>query len=304
MKKKLLSIALLSTILLLLFTPANRAYAQEDSPVYSRQKINDNGSYWYEQSFEPVKMKVESRGKVISWDVPTSAGKEVRSLLPGTEVTVVASAMKYNGSSSVFYKLESGANEYVMANYLVPVEEINVSLDVENIMQKPELPNGCEVTSLAIVLNYAGYEVDKCTLSDKYLPKVNTLNANPDEYYLREPRTNGFYCFAKPLIKCTEKYAAAKEVEITTVNLTGEDVSAIYKTIDEGHPVVVWGTLIWATPGKYDSGLYYNLHCLVLSGYTDKTVTIQDPLYGETTISRFRFEDIWYQMGQRAMTAY
>ncbi len=304
MKKRLAMILMTSLLSVSLIHSPLKSYAEDTEIEYSRQKVEKESSYWYEQSFEPVTMQVTCRTRIVSRNVPTEAGEAVRSIPSGTALKIVATAYGYDGTDSVFYKTAGDRPEYIRVQYLKSIEEKTVSLPVENIMQKPELPNGCEVTSLAIILNYAGIEVDKCELSDKYLPKSSTLNADPNEYYLREPRSNGFYCFAKPLITCTEAYAEKNSLSITTEDLTGKDVSALYKTLDEGHPVVVWGTLIWANPGKYDSGLYYNLHCLVLSGYTDKTVTIQDPLNGETTISRFKFEEVWYKMGQRAMTAY
>lgn len=37
-------------------------------------------------------------------------------------------------------------------------------------MQNPELPNGCEVTSLSMVLTAAGYPVDKVELYEEFLP--------------------------------------------------------------------------------------------------------------------------------------
>ena len=45
-----------------------------------------------------------------------------------------------------------------------------VQLNVENILQNPELPNGCEITSAAIVLNYLGFDIDKVTLAENCLP--------------------------------------------------------------------------------------------------------------------------------------
>lgn len=42
-------------------------------------------------------------------------------------------------------------------------------LDVEPILQLPELPTGCEITSLATVLNYYGYDISKTQLADEYL---------------------------------------------------------------------------------------------------------------------------------------
>lgn len=41
---------------------------------------------------------------------------------------------------------------------------------VELILQNPELPNGCEVTSLAMLLTSAGFPVDHVKLYQQYLP--------------------------------------------------------------------------------------------------------------------------------------
>lgn len=186
------------------------------------------------------------------------------------------------------------------------VDTISVQLPVVNILQNPELPNGCEVTSLAIVLNYIGIPADKCDLSDNYLPKSDTLEANPDELYLREPRSNGFYCFTGPLITCVNNYNAANGYAVSTSDLTGEDVSSLYSAIDNGHPVIVWGTLRWNSPVLNELGLYRNLHCMVLAGYTDSKVTIIDPIYdlAYRTINRSTFEKIWKKMGSKAMYVY
>ena len=50
-----------------------------------------------------------------------------------------------------------------------------ILLDVPTILQKPELPRGCEVTSLAMMLNYAGIEVNKMELAEK-INKEKLLN--------------------------------------------------------------------------------------------------------------------------------
>ncbi len=46
-----------------------------------------------------------------------------------------------------------------------------VFIPIETILQLPELPNGCEITSLTTLLTFYGYEVTKTVMADKYLPK-------------------------------------------------------------------------------------------------------------------------------------
>ena len=38
------------------------------------------------------------------------------------------------------------------------------------ILQMPELPTGCEITALTMMLNYYGYTVDKTVMASDYLP--------------------------------------------------------------------------------------------------------------------------------------
>lgn len=176
----------------------------------------------------------------------------------------------------------------------------SIQLPVSNIFQNPQLPQGCEVTSLVIVMNYKGYKVDKCVLSDNYLPKWPNLSGDPEMYYLREPRSDGWYCFAGALCSTINNYCADTGANVPYRNLTGTDVENLYSEVENGNPVVVWGTLQWQTP-RANGTHYVNLHCMVLSGFTDSTVTITDPIYGVTTVDRNRFESVWHKMGSRAL---
>ena len=77
----------------------------------------------------------------------------------------------------------------------------NRQLNVDCILQNPELPTGCEVTALAIVLNYYGYGVDKCDLSDYYLDKGYIGETNPNDAFLGEPRYDYSYgCYAPVIV--------------------------------------------------------------------------------------------------------
>jgi len=253
------------------------------------------------EAMEPVTMYIT--GSVNLRSIPDRSGKYLGTLKPGAEVTVIG-VVKNNPYNGITYYVTNN-NEYIHGGYISSEKPAGKQLAVTNIKQNPDLPNGCEITSLTIVLNYKGYNVDKCVMSDNYLPKWPDLSGDPEYYYLREPRSNGFYCFATCLGITIDNYNTANGTAITYSNLTGSDVSALYNEIENGNPVVVWGTLKWRTPRAYSNGLYSNLHCMVLSGYTDTTVTIEDPIYGAATvISRSTFETVWTQMGSRALVVY
>lgn len=191
----------------------------------------------------------------------------------------------------------------------------SVDLNVECISQLPELPCGCEATALAICLKFRGYEVDKCDIADNYLPKTSEwkdLNGG-EEAFLGNPRSveNGWYCLAGCVCKTIDNYNLANECSISYKNLTGSKPETLYTEIAYGNPCIVWGTIGWEEPklwdGKLDpsiEGYYYNLHCVVLSGYSAETVTIEDPLEGETIIDKETFEDIFEKMGSRAVVIY
>lgn len=64
----------------------------------------------------------------------------------------------------------------------------SILLPVPQILQNPELPNGCEITSCCEVLHYLGFAPDKCELADYYLPRsARWYGADPDEVYMGNP---------------------------------------------------------------------------------------------------------------------
>ena len=85
---------------------------------------------------------------------------------------------------------------------------MSAQLDVENIDQNPELPNGCEITSAAIVLNYLGFSVDKVTLAEEYLPMhVPYWEADPNLEFMGDPADElAFYCLPGAVVTAVNDY--------------------------------------------------------------------------------------------------
>jgi uncharacterized protein YvpB len=192
--------------------------------------------------------------------------------------------------------------------------------DVPLIQQKPELDRGCEVTSLAMVLQHAGVDVDKMELAKK-IKKDRTPYKNTDgTYYYGNPYV-GFvgdiYTFEKmgygvyhgPVAELAEKYLPDRIVDIT-----GKAFENVLSHVAEGWPV--W-TIInsdfkklpesdfrtWNTPtGQVE--ITWKEHSVVITGFDKKNVYFNDPLYNKKNrkMPLKDFQAAWEQMGSQAIT--
>lgn len=183
-------------------------------------------------------------------------------------------------------------------------------LDVENIDQNPELPNGCEITSAAIVLNYLGFDADKVTLAEEYLPRcVPYWEADPNVEFMGNPEDElAFYCLPGAIVTAVNAYLEDVGGEYTALDITGAPVEDLYRWVAEGTPVLVWTTRACTAPlYNYTFQLpdgswpYSNSHCLVLTGYDDDTCYLADPMLEMESVSRESFEESYLERGQYAM---
>ena len=81
-----------------------------------------------------------------------------------------------------------------------PVENISsIKLNVSNILQNPEMPTGCEITSLTIDLNYLFPDdgITKQYMADNYLDTAVIGTASPNDAFLGSPYSSHSYgCYA------------------------------------------------------------------------------------------------------------
>lgn len=166
------------------------------------------------------------------------------------------------------------------------------ALDVKYISQFPTLPNGCEITSLATVLNYYGCDVDKSFLSDNFLPKEEIGSANFYEEFVGEPSSrNSYGCFAPAIEVAANSFLESINSELVARDVTGCRFDKLLEYVYSGIPVILWGAAYidsepgysteWIVDGEY---LVWktNMHCMVLTGFNEKskTVTVSDPMRG------------------------
>ena len=174
-------------------------------------------------------------------------------------------------------------------------------LDVTYISQLPELPTGCEVTALTTVLNYLGYDVDKCDMADNYMPKGNIYYTDPDYAFMGDPHDyiKGWGCFAPAIVTTATNYfntiGSNKDIAL---NISGIDLDTLCRGIyDFQRPAIIWASndmhpitkgKSWYVNGKKITWRNYN-HCLVLIGWDEENYIVSDPLKGIVSYNKELF---------------
>lgn len=187
--------------------------------------------------------------------------------------------------------------------------------DFQIIYQNPELPTGCEVTSLAMLLQFLGFKVDKTDLADNYLTTADFQTASIFDAFIGNPRWHNSYgCFSPVIVQCAVAYLKEQNTRLKIYNYTGSEFTALLRQVAEGHPCMVWATISLQEPSPADQWVvndevcqwYSQEHCMVLIGYDleQNQVTAADPLYGIQTYDLTLFQTRYEQMFKQAVCIY
>jgi uncharacterized protein YvpB len=189
-----------------------------------------------------------------------------------------------------------------------------ILIDAPHIKQKPELPRGCEVTSLAMLLNHAGVSVDKMTLA-KQIKKVpfqqNGLRGNMNDGFVGNMYTfnqPGIGVYHGPIKNLAESYLPGK-----VIDFTGKGFNEVIAQLDKKRPVWVLVTSTFdVVPERYwstwqtNSGplrITYKMHSVLVTGYDQNSIYVNDPLSSKNRLlPRKQFIAGWEQMGKQAIT--
>lgn len=194
-----------------------------------------------------------------------------------------------------------------------------VILDVPLISQNPELKYGCEVTSLTMLLNYAGHNVDKMTLAKELKTDDDPIKrakngditnwGDPDDGFVGDitGQNPGYAVFDKPLEDLMKKYMKDR-----TLNLTGQPFERSLEQVAKGIPVVVWTTGDYRLPDRWEAWRHgskliktpLDLHAVVLVGYEENYVYLNDPLSVKKNVkvNKEQFIRSWIALKERALT--
>jgi uncharacterized protein YvpB len=191
------------------------------------------------------------------------------------------------------------------------VEEMLLDVPLLNQMDSPQLYNGCEVTSLAMILNYKGILVTKNQLAQEIvrvpLNYNSGENGNPNTGFVGNMEVGpGLGVYHEPIFKLAQKY-------LNAADLTNSSFDQLLKEVANGDPVWVITTSTfapvtefetWQTPeGTVD--ITYQMHSVVITGYDSTNIYINNP-YGTKNqkVDRESFIQAWEQMGKQAVVLY
>lgn len=185
-------------------------------------------------------------------------------------------------------------------------------LDVDPVLQLPELPTGCEITSLATVLNYYGYDISKTQLADEYLECGEVGDTDPNEKFIGSPYDiHSCGCFSNVIADAAKSFSEKNGCNFKVYNLYGLSLDDLYKYVEDGKPVVIWSTIdlketyrniTWDVDGK-EIAWRANEHCMVLIGYDkdNNTCIVSDPLQGIKEYPRDLFNQRYEELGKQAV---
>lgn len=189
-------------------------------------------------------------------------------------------------------------------------DSIKLDVPLINQMDAPKLYNGCEITSLAMILNFHGLKVTKNELSKKVKTVPLTYNngkkGNPNAGFVGDMANGpGLGVYNGPVLELAQKYVGDR-----AVNLTNHSFDEVLEQVGQGLPVWIITTSsfapvsvfqTWNTPqGKIN--ITFSEHSVVITGYDEKYIYINNP-YGEKNqkLNRASFIKAWEQMGKQAI---
>ncbi|MCA1032460.1 C39 family peptidase [Bacillus timonensis] len=200
-----------------------------------------------------------------------------------------------------------------------PIKD-SVLLDAPIISQYPELPRGCEVTSLAMLLQYTGVNVDKMTLAKEIKKDPTPYKVRNKVIYFGNPNTGfvgdmytkknkGFGVYHGPVAELATQFSP-----IPIIDITGTSFDNVLQYLSNGNPVWVITNVkykqlpdsyfeTWKTPTGIIK-ITYQEHSVLVTGYDDEYIYFNDPLTGTKNkkAPRKQFIESWIQMGRQAIT--
>lgn len=223
-------------------------------------------------------------------------------------------------ADEIMYAQQSNSKEGLTYSSLHKTPLLSaIQLEAPIIGQYPELPRGCEVTSLAMLLQYNDIKVSKMELADEIAKDPTPYQSNADGIYFGNPYKGfvgdmytldnpGYGVYHEPIADLARKYMGDH-----VHDFSGDSFSEILYHLNNERPVWVITNAsyqklgedafeTWQTPdGEVD--ITMRLHSVLVTGYDEAFIYFNDPLTNTGKKAPITsFEEAWMQMGKQAIT--
>lgn len=173
-----------------------------------------------------------------------------------------------------------------MSKNLIQVREKdgNVLMDVPSISQLPELPTGCEITAITMMLQYKGVDKGAVQLANEMARHAS----DPDLGYVGNPFTkSGWTVHPQGVLELIKTNAGNAQ------NLTGIALEELENKLAQETPVVAWMTMHGFT-----------VHAITLIGFDSEYIFYNDPWTGggNLKMTREAFMKNWKLQDYRAVS--
>lgn len=261
-----------------------------------------------------IRVEIENYSPDKKYLVSINGGKVWRA----AEGRVTERTGLYAGNYCVAVReLENENSRSADVDITVPVMNYSEKAFIKTsvIKQNPELPTGCEVTSLTMALHFYNIKIQKTILSDYFLDKGEYRASDYRKVFVGDPRdVNAYGCFAGVIANCAENFfktVATRSFDV--IDLTGCETDRLYSYADMGYPVIVWATGKMAqvkegpqwTDAETGETVTWptNEHCMLLVGYDTKKkiVYVNDPQQGLVYYHMELFEERFNDMDCQAV---
>ncbi len=220
------------------------------------------------------------------------------------------------GNAYIYHK-KSGA---LVWNSLEEPSKSTIISKVPHIMQYPELPRGCEVTSLAMLLRFLGKDINKMTLADEIKKDTTSFTyqngkihfGNPNNGFVGDMKSRskpGYGVYHEPVFELLRNY-----LDNNAIDLTGTSFENLIYFLYKGRPVWIITNytfkplpknkfITWNTPSG-EVKVTYDEHSVLITGYDDEYIFFNDPLSKNpgSKASKAEFIKAWEQMGSQAIS--
>ena len=213
----------------------------------------------------------------------------------------------------VFQGVKSKSRFSKTKSFKVKVPRI-FNIKVKNINQyKIGYNMGCEIVSLAILLQFMGFSPESGKAMCDLLYYKLTRKGNNDLYtkYYGNPHGNGSYgaCYETVIRNTAINFFKHKKSQHKVKAYRGKSLDYLLKNIWKGRPVIIWVTEHMKNSRNYrmSGGIWnVNAHTLVLTGYNRKKglVYVADPERGNVKYKLSTFKDRYALRGKRAVVVY